>query len=210
MTDSIIFDLDGTLWDSTDSVAGAWNCVIAEETDLKTRVTADGLKKLFGMMMDDNAVEIFTGESKSRQNELMDLCCQEEQRVLLRHPGSLYDDLEDTLKVLSKKYRLFIVSNCPAGYIETFLKVTGFSDYFTGHLCPGDTGNAKASNIRAIVDYYNLSAPVYVGDTAGDENSSREAGVPFIYASYGFGTVKDPDGTIKSPKDLIGLLEHKD
>ena len=55
MTDSIIFDLDGTLWDSTDSVAGAWNCVIAEETDLNKRVTADGLKKLFGKMMDDIA-----------------------------------------------------------------------------------------------------------------------------------------------------------
>lgn len=209
MTDSIIFDLDGTLWDSTDSVAGAWNCVIAEETDLNKRVTADGLKKLFGKMMDDIAADVFTGETKSRQNELINLCCQEEKRVLLRHPGTLYNGLEDTLKILSKNYRLFIVSNCPAGYIETFLKVTDFSDYFAGHLCPGDTGKAKAANIRAVMDSYGLSSPVYVGDTDGDENASREAGIPFIYASYGFGSAKDPDGIINSPKDLFDVLEQK-
>ena len=36
---------------------------------------------------------------------------------------------------------------------------------------------------------------VYVGDTDGDYRSTMEAGLPFIHAAYGYGTV--PEGTPK-------------
>lgn len=208
MIDSIIFDLDGTLWDSTDVVAKAWNCVIAEETDLDLRVTGDDLKNLFGRLLEDIAAVIFAEEPKERQLELIDLCCQEQHRTLLRNPGSVYERLEDTLKILSEKYRLFIVSNCQAGYIEVFLKSTGLSPYFEGHLCPGDTGKPKASNIKTIVDNYDLTSPVYVGDTVGDFHAAKEAGLPFIFASYGFGQVEQPDAIITSPMDLTRALSQ--
>ena len=32
----------------------------------------------------------------------------------------------------------------------------------------------------------NLKFPVYVGDTRGDQESAIEAGIPFIFAAYGF------------------------
>lgn len=207
MTDSIIFDLDGTLWDSTDIVAGAWNCVIAEETDLDLRLTSRDLKNLFGRLLPDIAAVIFSDETKERQLELMDLCCQEEHRALLRNPGALYKGLEDMLKILSENHRLFIVSNCQAGYIEVFLKSTGLARYFEGHLCPGDTGKAKASNIRTIVDTFHLKSPVYVGDTAGDFQAAVEAGLPFIFASYGFGKVDHPDGIITCPMELVHCID---
>lgn len=206
MIDSIIFDVDGTLWDSTDIVAKAWNCVIAEETDLPLRLSGSDLKKLFGRLLEDIAAVIFEGELKERQLELIDLCCQEEHRALLRRPAPVYEGLEEALKILGSKYRLFIVSNCQAGYIEVFLKATGLAGYFEGHLCPGDTGKAKASNIRTIVETYGLKAPVYVGDTAGDFEASKEAGVPFIFASYGFGEVRQPDGVIQRPMELPGVV----
>lgn len=208
MIDSIIFDLDGTLWDSTDVVAKAWNCVIAEETDLDLRVTGDDLKNLFGRLLEDIAAVIFAEEPKERQQELIDLCCQEQHRALLRNPGFVYERLEDTLKILSEKYRLFIVSNCQAGYIEVFLKSTGLSRYFEGHLCPGDTAKPKASNIKTIMDTYELKSPVYVGDTVGDFQASKEAGLPFIFASYGFGQVEQPDAIITSPMDLTRALSQ--
>lgn len=208
MIDSIIFDLDGTLWDSTDVVAKAWNCVIAEETDLDLRVTGDDLKNLFGRLLKDIAAVIFAEEPKERQLELIDLCCQEQHRALLRTPGSVYERLEDMLKILSEKYRLFIVSNCQAGYIEIFLKSTGLSSYFEGHLCPGDTGNPKASNIKSIVETYDLKSPVYVGDTIGDFHASKEAGLPFIFASYGFGQVEQPDAVITCPMDLTETISQ--
>lgn len=206
MIDSIIFDVDGTLWDSTDIVAKAWNCVIAEETDLSPTLTGGDLKKLFGRLLEDIAAVVFASEPKERQLELIDLCCQEEHRALLRTPAPTYPALRETLAVLAQSYRLFIVSNCQGGYIEVFLKATGLSEYFEGHLCPGDTGRPKADNIAETVRRYGLRSPVYVGDTAGDCRAAGEAGVPFIYASYGFGTVEHPDGMISAPADLPGLL----
>lgn len=207
MIDSIIFDVDGTLWDSTDIVAKAWNCVIAEETDLSLTLTGDDLKKLFGRLLEDIAAVIFASEPKERQLELIDLCCQEEHRALLRTPAPTYPRLEETLKILKERYRLFIVSNCQGGYIEVFLEATGLSRYFEGHLCPGDTGRPKADNISEIVRRYGLRSPVYVGDTAGDFRATKEAGLPFIYASYGFGAVEQPDGAIAALPDLPQLLD---
>ena len=44
MVDSILFDLDGTLWDSTHIVASAWNKVIAKDQRVNLNVTGDYLK----------------------------------------------------------------------------------------------------------------------------------------------------------------------
>lgn len=204
--DSMIFDVDGTLWNSTEIVAKAWTKAIEENTEMHMVITAAQLRSLFGQTLPDIARQIFPEETTERQLELIDLCCEEEHRMLLKTPAPTYPGLEDTLEVLSKTYPLYIVSNCEAGYIETFLKTTGLGSYFQGHLCPGDTGNAKAANIRQIVQDYNLKEPVYVGDTDGDYRACQEAGVPFVFASYGFGQVDTPDYTIEQLKDLINLF----
>ena len=204
--DSIIFDLDGTLWDSTEACANAWTRIIQKETDLDLVITSEKLKQLFGRLLPDIAKIIFPDCPTERQLELIDMCCEEEHRALLAKCAPLYPALEETLKKLTKQYRLFIVSNCQAGYIEVFLKTSGLSSYFEGHLCPGDTGNAKADNICQVVRDYHLQSPVYVGDTEGDWRAATKAGVPFVFASYGFGSVPSPDYTIKSFKELLNIF----
>ena len=204
MIDSIIFDVDGTLWDSTDTVARAWNRILEQETDLEPTLTGDTLKGLFGRLLPDIAAVIFEKYPKERQLELIDLCCAEEHRELLAHPAPVYDTLEETLRLLSERYPLYIVSNCQAGYIEVFLEATGLGSYFRDHLCPGDTGHAKAENIRAIMKRHNLRSPVY--DTAGDQNACRSAGVPFVFAAYGFGSADAPEYTIQKPLDLTRIF----
>lgn len=204
--DSIIFDVDGTLWDSTDVVAKAWTEVIQQKTDLDIIITAEKLHGLFGQILPDIAKQIFTEETTERQLELINMCCDEEHRALLLTPPDPFPGMEKTLAELSKKYKLYMVSNCEAGYIEVFLEATGFAPYFQGHLCPGDTGNAKASNILQIIREHKLKSPVYVGDTAGDYKATKEAQIPFVFASYGFGDVENPDYIIKKPTDLLELF----
>lgn len=204
--DSIIFDVDGTLWDSTGICAEAWNTIIRRETDLDLVITEQTLKGLFGRILPDIAKAVFPDYPTERQLDLIDQCCQEEHRLLLECCAPLYPDLEETLAELSKKYRLFIVSNCQAGYIEVFLDSSGLSRYFEGHLCPGDTGNAKAENILQIIRDFHLESPVYVGDTDGDYRATKAANIPFVFASYGFGDVSTPDYTIKCPKELLKIF----
>ena len=206
MTDGIIFDVDGTLWDSTEIVAKAWNRVIAKETNLAPDLTGDRLKGLFGKTLPDIAAILFSDFEKQRQLELIDHCCMEEHRALLADPAEIYPGLSEVLPLLAMHCPLFIVSNCQAGYIEVFLQGNGLGCYFTDHLCPGDTGEAKAANIRTIVQKHHLRSPIYVGDTDGDHQACLEAGVPFVHAAYGFGKTENPDYIIRHPMDLPDLF----
>lgn len=63
------------------------------------------------------------------------------------------------LQIMYKKYPLYIVSNSQSGYIEVFLQTSGLEKYFKGHLCNGDTGLDKGSNIRKLADTYDLKSP---------------------------------------------------
>ncbi len=203
--DSIIFDIDGTIWNSTDVVAVAWNEILEKE-GLDIRVTAGQLKGLFGKVLSDIAKAIMPGLDEEEQLRIIDRCCQAEHELLRQVGAPVYEELEETLKVLKERYPLFVVSNCEAGYIELVFEKTGLGKYFSGHLCPGDTGEAKAANIYSIVRNHHLKAPVYVGDTFGDYQACQEAGVPFVFASYGFGQVDKPDYVIEKPADLLKIF----
>lgn len=208
--DSIIFDVDGTLWNSTEIIAKAWSEYLQTQEHMNITITAQRLESLFGQLLPDIARQLFPQFSENEQLRIIEACCQAEHEALLKECAPLYEDLEYTLKELGKHYPLFIVSNCQTGYIEVFLESSGLGHYFKGHLCPGDTGNAKAANISQIIKDYQLSSPVYVGDTMGDFHACQEAGVPFIFAAYGFGNVPEPDMRIEKPADLIDLLVHTD
>ena len=204
LIDSIIFDVDGTLWDSTDVVADAWNQILKKETDMTPNLTGAVLKGLFGRLLPDIAAVIFHEYPKERQLELIEACCAKEHEALLATPAPVYPGLVDALSILSRHYPLYIVSNCQAGYIEVFLEATGLGHYFKGHLCPGDTGKAKADNIRTIIEQNHLQHAVYVGDTDGDYKATHEAGIPFVHAAYGFGQTE----TRTTPSLPRWILSH--
>lgn len=204
--DSIIFDLDGTLWDSTEKVAEAWNDMIREHGIYTPNITATLLQSLFGQPLPDIAAVTFADIDRSSQLELLDLCTKREYEFLLRDGSPTYPHLEETLKYLSAKYSLFIVSNCLTGYIEVFLKVTGLDKYFQDHMCQEDTGMSKATNILEIIKRNNLKSPIYVGDTDGDNKASKKAGIPFVFATYGFGKTTNVDYQINDLRDLTKLF----
>ena len=62
--DSIIFDVDGTMWNSTDIVARAWNQVLKKE-NTGIQVTASQLSRLFGKILPDIAKGIMPDFSES-------------------------------------------------------------------------------------------------------------------------------------------------
>lgn len=206
--DSIIYDLDGTLWDSVAVVAVGWNKVFHSfPKSSSVTVTEEDLRGLFGKTMEDIGHCLLDGlVPDEEQPEILEACYPAEEEAIDTNPPSPYEGVEESLRILSEKYKLFIVSNCQAGYIECFLRNTGLEKYFTDHVCPGDTGNAKAANIRYTIEKHNLSSAIYVGDITSDCIASREAGVPFVHAAYGFGEVENPDAVIHCPMDLTKIL----
>lgn len=206
MIDSLIFDVDGTLWDSTPVVEAAWNQALIDSGIPEIQITADRLKGLFGLPMDDIIDDILPGYPEEVRRRFQPFCYEYEDRYLKDRPGVVYEGTEEALRILSEKYPLFVVSNCQSGYIELLYEKTGFGKYFKGHTCYGDTGMFKAQNIRLIMDKFGLKNPVYVGDTQMDANACIEAQVPICFAAYGFGTVKNPDYVVNSPMELTKIF----
>ena len=205
--DSIIFDLDGTLWDSTGNVAIAWQAAIEQVDYVDEVMTKEKVRSITGLAYNVIFDRMFPYLNTEKRNELMAICAKSELEMLHDKGGELYPSLDETLSYLASKYKLFIVSNCQSGYIEVFLKISQMGHYFMGHQCYGTKGNPKAENIKDIVNDYNLKSPVYIGDTIGDYDSANKAGVPFIFADYGFGTVeKGQIATISSFNELVELL----
>ena len=205
MTDGIIFDVDGTLWDSTDSVAESWNLAVREHSSLDLVIDGPVLSGLFGKTMNEIADALFYMLPEKERMELLAVCFDYENRYLEEKPGKLYEGVFETMKALSEKYPLFIASNCQKGYIEVLLKTCGLSPFVTDHLCFGETQAPKSVTIRTLMERNHLKSVVYVGDTQGDADACRDAGVPFIFAEYGFGDVPDAKVRIARITDLLSL-----
>lgn len=204
--DSMIFDLDGTLWDSTETSARIWSRLVSKYPEVTDTVTADKLKQLFGRPLRDIGIALFQSVSEERAVEIIDECCRLQGTYIAKEGGILYPELEETLEQLAKKYKLIIVSNCEDGYIESFFEAHGLQKYFCDYECPGRTGKFKADNIRIVMERNGLKSPVYIGDTLGDATAAKEAGVPFIFAEYGFGQVTEYVDVIHSFSELKKYL----
>ena len=204
---SLIFDVDGTLWDSTPDTAECWREVFSEQGIECSGITASRLKQEFGKLLSDIGRSLFPELPEKIMLPLVNECCRRNNDWLLQKKPPLYDGVRELFTFLfEKKLPIVIVSNCEAGYIEVLMKIHGLEPYVTGHLCPGDTGFAKAENIRLACRKWALEEPAYVGDTLGDYRASKAAGVPFVYASYGFGSVPEFDYSISSPEELITII----
>lgn len=187
--DSLILDIDGTIWNTTDIVAGAWNHAIARSGLPAREVTGGALQKEFGKTMDVIARDLWPELTDDQQSVLMKLCCEEEQLALRANEADItYPGVRDCVRELSGRIPVFVVSNCQDGYIELTLSKTGLAACIKDYECFGRTGKGKADNLRDVIRRNSLAAPVYVGDTQGDCDACAEAGVPFIWAAYGFGT----------------------
>ena len=203
--DSIIFDLDGTLWNSIEGICGAWKTTLANYPNIAEIITPEEMERCMGLPMDEISKKLLPDLDKDFQMKLLNEFCETEQVYLGEHGGILYPKLEETLQNLSKEYKLYIVSNCQDGYIQCFLKAHNLSKYFDDFECWGVTGLSKGENNKIIMKRNNLKKPIYVGDTNGDAESAKVAEIPFVYARYGFGNVEEYDYVIDSFEEMLTL-----
>ena len=153
------------------------------------------------------AALIFKNEPKEVYMKLLDICGTYENEYLRQHGGTLYPNLRPVMENLKESgYHLYIVSNCQAGYIEAFLDHYGFWHYFKDIECYGNNDLPKSENIKKIVERNNLTKAVYVGDIQGDYDATMAAGLPFIHAAYGFGTIAQETAGVDSFAELVKVV----
>ena len=208
MNNAILFDLDGTLWDTVAGVVHAWNQVLAAHPEAHASLTTYDMCSYMGKTTLEIARLMIPELNDEERMIIMDECAENEHKYLHDNRAfRLFDGIAETLPALAEAYPLYIISNCQSGYIELFLELTGFKKYFAGHTCPGDTGMTKGDNILFILDRYQIDRAFYLGDTTGDERAARHAGIPFVHAAYGFGSAEAPDAVLPRFADLPALAE---
>lgn len=204
--ESLIFDIDGTLWDSRAIVAEGYNLQLEKEGLSRLAVNAEELRPLFGKVMTEIADILFAEIPPAERYGLMERCMLTENAHIRSCPGPEgYPGVRQTMEALAKTHRLFIVSNSQQGYPELCMGKLGIAPYFQGHLCFGDTGTGKGQTIRTLMEKYGITSAVYIGDTQGDRDAATEAGIPFLWAAYGFGTPDSFDGKIEDIRELTEM-----
>ncbi|MCQ2418410.1 MAG: HAD family hydrolase [Clostridia bacterium] len=207
MKKAIIWDLDGTMWDSSRRVYSAWNDYMQSQ-GVSKRFTQDDCRSYCGKTLAQIAEVVFPDAPVQWRNRMIIECCDAECIPLAKFGGDLYDGLEAVLEQLHKEYHMSVVSNCGLGYIEAFFTGNHTEKFFDDYENAARTGLGKAENIRLVMERNHIDKAVYIGDTAGDQKAAEAAGVPFIYAAYGFGEVKDAKWRIDSLRELPAVLDE--
>lgn len=199
---SIIFDLDGTLWDTSEITLKIWEN-IAQEYNIE--IKENDIKNIMGLTIKEIVEYLFKNNTKNGYRFISE-CQKEENKYFEQHGGKIYKNTIYTIKELSKKTKIFIVSNCQKGYIEAFLKHYNLERYISDFECSGNTGKEKTDNTKIIIKRNNVSNALLVGDTEKDYRAAVENNIKFIWASYGFGVCNSYYKKIDDIYDILKII----
>ena len=204
----LLFDLDGTLWDSAVAVAASWNIILQREDPTLPPLTVEDIHGVMGLTMKEIGQVLYRDHPLPRREAVFEECSAFEVAYMHTHCGTLYPDFRKTLEELkSRGYDLAVVSNCQRGYVEAFLSSAGAADLFIDYEEWERTGLTKGENIRLVMARTGYARGIYIGDTGRDREAALQAGVPFIHAAYGFGEVPEADGVIRALAELPEAVE---
>ena len=203
----ILFDLDGTLWDSCVAIMPSWQRVIKAHGIKREPITREEMNSYMGKTVQQIAPLMLPEVSLEEAISIMKEGCVEELEELRRNGATLYHGIIETLKELSKDFNLFVVSNCEDGYIQAFIEHYNLEGIIKDFECAGRTRKSKGDNIRTVMDRNGITKAFYVGDTILDFEAAQKAEIPFVLANYGFGQVDTPDYIIEKPADLMDIAK---
>ena len=190
--DHLIFDLDGTLVDSAESIKRALieSCKV---NNIEPMILISEIK--IGPPLDEIIRSILPYEESSRhvlfKETFVGLYDRKFCKECMVYPGAI-----DALSQAAVNADLFLVTNkriIPTieilrhhNMVHTFKAIIG---------CDSVENNAfsKAKSINHLITKYDLSESdcTYFGDTEGDAAACHEASVDFVYVSWGYGDAKE-------------------
>lgn len=201
----LIFDMDGTLWNTVNATYKSANEVASKYDDLKS-FSIDTIEKGMGLSSIENTKNYMPYLDVDKALYYLDKMLENTIKIISNEGADIYEGTIDTIKLLSKKYKLAIVTNSIDEYVEIFFDKTGLKEYFTSYIGAGTYNITKAEAIKRVVNMNKEENNYYIGDIKKDMEATIEAGITFIHAKYGFEPTLETKYYINSIKDLENLI----
>lgn len=199
--------MDGTLWDGVECYAQGFNDFFKIH-NIKRSYTRNDLYEFMGLEEDKYlAVTLPEFSYEKRKSMYKDIIDFQYKRIK-SDGGLLFDGVKEGLSILSQKYKLFIVSNCPEFTIHYFMEWAEIGKNITDTMSHGMNFRPKHENISHLIAKYNLKNPIYVGDTDSDRKQSEMAQIPFVFVDYGFGKTENYDLKFDSFTELTKFFSN--
>ncbi len=203
--DSLIFDMDGTLWNATESYARIWNAT-CRDFGIEANFKGADLEHYMGMSIESIMRHLLGKDLTVEHSEFLNRLSEKEDLMMPSLGGVLYPGVKECLEKLHGKYRLLMLSNCSSRGLVNFVNYTATGHLFDGLLTQGERPVSKAENLRYMAGKYSLKSPAYVGDTQADCDQAHEADVPFVYAAWGFGSCHNAEWQFSTIDDLVNCF----
>lgn len=182
---TILFDLDGTLIDSTDAIIESFG--VAYETFARATPDEEDIKQLIGHPLDKMFAML--GVKISEVDSYV-LAYKEHYRLISRAKTALLPLAIDAIEQASRIATLGIVTTKTARYSEELLEHLGVMHYFDVLIGRESVINPKPHPEPILKALAHLKADVsrtwMVGDTPMDLISAREAGIKGIGVLCGY------------------------
>jgi len=210
----IVFDLDGTLIDSSRDLAEAASELVQElggpalsEADVIGMV-GEGAGVLVARALTHAGLDPALPGALGRFLAIYD-------RRLVNHTVA-YEGMHEVLALLIPHGPLAVLTNKPLAPSETLLNDLGLRGYFSA-IIGGDGPKARKPDPMALRSLMDASRrpSVMIGDSPVDAATAAAAGCPLILAAWGFGIAKFggslPRGALVAlhPRELISLADTR-
>lgn len=204
----IIFDLDGTLWQTIDATYEAANIITEKYAELKP-ISKETIIKGMGLSTLENEINYMPYIPPEQGIKYMKEISQKTSEIINEKNVVIYDGVIETLKELSKKYKIGIITNNRDEYAKTFLNITKLKEYFTDYMGAASYNITKGEAIKQMVKKYNEKENYYVGDIKKDQEATMYAGIKFIHAKYGFEPNLKSELSIEKIQDLPKIIKKQ-
>lgn len=200
--DSLILDMDGTLWDNVSTYAKAWTAGL-KKCGYERTLSRNDMVDLMGKEARVILNTLMPEWTEDMQDTLFEAVIESYQELVPVMKPYIYDGVLEGLELLSNSYKLFLLSNCEKNGLVNFMNHTKTTHLITDYMEHGMNLQPKHYNMQLLTNKHGLKSPVYVGDTNSDSIESSKAGVPFIFMTYGFGHTENYALKFDTFRDLV-------